>query len=67
MFTSIIILLIPFAMVAVLPVAINTSFTSDELDEMGISLEDSGSPSASCPFQERNQILSKVTVACMTV
>ena len=67
MFTSIIILLIPFAIVAVLPVAISTSFTSDELNEMGISLEDSGSPSASCPFQERDQIIPKVTVACMTV
>lgn len=64
MFTSIIILLVPFVMVAVLPIAINTSFTSDELNEMSISLEDSGSPSASCPFQERNPILPNMPMIC---
>jgi hypothetical protein len=67
MFTSIIILLIPFMMVAVLPVTINTCFTADELNEMGISLEDSGSPSASCSFQESDCALPKMTVACMNV
>jgi len=67
MFTSIVILLIPFMMVAVLPVAINTSFTSDELNEMGIALEDSGSPSASCPFHESDYVIPNVTVACMNI
>ena len=67
MFTSIIILLVPFAMVAVLPIAINTSFTTDELNEMGISLEDTGLPSASCPFHESDYVIPNVTIACMNI
>lgn len=67
MFTSIIILLIPFVMVAVLPMAIKTSFTSDQLNEMGISLEDSGSLSASCQFQEHDQTLPNMIVACINI
>lgn len=61
MFTSTIILLIPFFTVAFLPLALK-SFSSDELDQMGVQLE--GSETPSYPVQRTNCIVPRMKVAC---
>ena len=66
MFTSLIFLLLPFLMVAFLPLTIN-AFSRDELDQMGVHLESSKVESACNPVQGSNHILTKVTIACMHV
>jgi hypothetical protein len=48
-------------MIAFLPATLKT-FSSDELDQMGVQLEDSGTPIEH--FQFSNCILPTMTVAC---
>ena len=60
MFTSIIILM-PFLMIAFLPISLK-SFSSDELDQMGVQLDDSGT--LSDPFPGSNCILLGMNVVC---
>lgn len=61
MFTSTIVLLVPFLVVTFLPLALK-SFSSDELDQMGVQLETSETPND--PSQRSNCALSTMTVAC---
>ena len=61
MFISTIILLIPFLTVTFLPMTLK-SFSSDELDQMGVQLESSETPSD--PVQRSNCILPRMKVAC---
>lgn len=61
MFITIIILLLPFLMIAFLPATLK-SFSSDELDQMGVQLDDSGTPTD--PVQRPNCIRPTMKVAC---
>ena len=64
MFTSIIILLLPFLASAFLPLIIKSFFSAAELDAIGICLEKSERMS-SCSFQESNRMVPKMTVPCV--
>ena len=59
MFVSTLILLIPFLTVAMLPLTLK-SFSSHELDQMGVRLESSETPSVPTPGS--NCILPSLTV-----
>lgn len=61
MFTTTIILLLPFLMVTFLPLTLR-SFSSDELDQMGVQLESSETPNY--PVQRMNCIIPRMKVAC---
>lgn len=62
MITSIV-FLIPFLTVAFLPLALRT-ISSDDLDEMGICLEDMDATQADYPFQGSDHVFPKVMVIC---
>jgi hypothetical protein len=64
MFTSILLLIIPFLTIAFLRMAIKTCFSSNELVEMGVCLEDPEPPAPGCPFQRSENIFPSVTVIC---
>lgn len=63
MFTSILLLMIPFLTIAFLPVAIKTSLSSNELMEMGVYLEDPEAPEPGEPFPDE-RIGSNLMVVC---
>ena len=60
MITSMIIFLIPFMTVAFLPLPLKI-ISSNDLDEMGICLEDLDLTLLSCPAQRSEHNFSKVT------
>lgn len=64
MFTSIILLLIPFLLVTFLPLTLK-AFSSDELEQMGIHLEGSEMEPSSEPIQGSKHIHSTATVVCL--
>lgn len=63
MFTSII-FLVPFLIVTFLPLALK-SFSSDELEQMGVQLESAETPSD--PFQRSNCVIATMNVMCGNV
>jgi|GEM_PF-4689397 len=63
MFTLIIILLILLP-VTFLPLAMDTFFSSSELNEMGICLENTEVTQPECPFLQSNPIAAKMPLAC---
>ena len=64
MLTSILLILVPFLTVAFLPMALGNLFSSHELDEMGICLEDPDTSKYSCHIQGSDYILPNVMIAC---
>ena len=62
MFISTMILIVPFLMVMFLPLALKT-FSSEELNQMGVQMEGSDLE----PCCESNPILSQVRVVCGNV
>lgn len=63
MFTSILIL-IPFLTVALLPLAIQTRFSSDELIEMGVYLEDFETTQPESSIEQPDCLLANVNILC---
>jgi hypothetical protein len=63
MFTSILIL-IPFLTIALLPVAIRTRFSCDELIEMGVCLEDFEAAQPDYSIQQPDCLLPNANILC---
>lgn len=66
MFTSILIL-IPFLTIALLPLAIRTQFSSDDLIEMGVCLEDFDTAQPNPSIDQPGCLLPHVNMICGNV
>jgi hypothetical protein len=64
MLASILLILVPFLIVAFLPMALGNFFSSTELDEMGICREDPDTSQYSCPVRGSDYIIPNTMVAC---
>jgi hypothetical protein len=64
MFTSLLLIIVPFLIVAFLPMALGNFFSSHELDEMGICREDPDTSQYSCPVQGSDYIIPNAMIAC---
>lgn len=66
MFISIFILLLPFLMIAFLPIIVKSLFSLNELEEMGICLENLDT-SSSYAFQQSEAITVQTPVTCCNI
>ncbi len=66
MFISIFILLLPFLVIAGLPVIIKSFFSPVELDEMGVCLENFET-SSTCESQQAEQSVMHMCITCSNI
>ena len=59
-----IVFLIPFLAIAFLPSAADTLFSADELNEIGVCLEDSETEQSGCRIERSDHVLPQVTSIC---